>query len=187
MECFTIAEFCELHGAFVEGHDVAKDDRLLSIDVWKSLPPEWVVWIATRKGVLSNRQLRSFILFCCENVAGLMYDERSKKAVLVARGFLDGELCEGSLAEAEEHAWAVVREVSNSAEKTASISDWQRKWAAWTAKWAVASEASASSAAWAACICAHEAVRPTDESFMAKSSSWLCNNCDPVFAKIIAG
>lgn len=183
MDCLTIAEFCELHGAFDENDELANDSRHLTIDVWKSLPPEWVVWVATRRGVLSSRQLRLYALFCCDHVSGFLNDERSKKAVIVARGFLEGEHCEKSLAEAEEHAWAAVRDASNTAERTASGSDWQRKWAAWAAKWAVASEVSTPAAAWAACVCAHEVIRHTDESFMAKSSSWLCEYCVPVFKK----
>lgn len=62
----SIAEFCEHHNACQDGRDWAMANCKTMEDVWASARPEWLVWVATRRGVLDDRTLRWFAVFCDE-------------------------------------------------------------------------------------------------------------------------
>jgi len=56
----TIAEFCDAHRACDEGRQWALTHCQTMRDVWRDASPEWLLWVATRPGVLTDRELRLF-------------------------------------------------------------------------------------------------------------------------------
>lgn len=57
----SIAEFCERHGACEEGRQWAVIYCRTMQDVWQTARPDWLLWVASRPGVLSAETLRQFL------------------------------------------------------------------------------------------------------------------------------
>jgi hypothetical protein len=75
-------------------------------EAWGTAPdPEWVVWIATRRGVLTERELRLFMCFCARQNWHLLTDPRSRNVVEVAERYADGRASQEELAAARVAAW----------------------------------------------------------------------------------
>jgi hypothetical protein len=152
-----IIDFCHKHHACAEGREWALETGCKTMqELWarKDVPHEWRIWIATRPGVLSERDSRLFACWCVRRVWHLLTDERSREAVRVAERYARGRATEEELAAAREKARAA---------STAA-------WAAWAAVWeAAASEAAraAREAAWAAARAAFSAA-----AWVAGEASW---------------
>jgi hypothetical protein len=114
-------------------------------DAWQRLEPDWLLWVATRPGVLTDRELRLFAVFCARQVEHLLTDQRSKDAIDTAEKFAKGEATYEELAAAEAAArvaaWAADRDALRAAARVAA---WD---AAWAAAWAAAEAAAAARAA----------------------------------------
>ena len=116
----NIEQFCDKHKACKEGRDWALENCSSMPDVWDKLPAEWLVWVATRQGVLTDKELRLFAVYCARSVEHLMADQRSRQAIDVAERFAHGNATDEELTA----AWAAARAAA---------------WAAWAAM--VAAEA----------------------------------------------
>lgn len=68
--------------------------------VWDTAIPVWLIWVATRKGVLTDKELRLFACWSVRQVWHLLTDERSRKAVEVSERFANGEASQEELAAA---------------------------------------------------------------------------------------
>lgn len=112
----TIEEFCNLHHACSEGREWALANCKDMQEVWSTARPDWVVWIATRAGVLTDNELRRFAISRARSVEQRLTDERSRHAIDVAGKFLDGE------ASAEELEAASARASASAARAAASAS-----------------------------------------------------------------
>ena len=123
----TIKDFCRLHHACSEGRRWAIETGEPGMaELWRreDLKPAWRIWIATRPGVLTDRELRLFACWCCrQQVWHLLTDERSRHAVEIAERYAEGKATLDELAAAEDAAWAAARD------------------AAWAAAWAAAGAA----------------------------------------------
>ena len=95
-----VEEFCDLHDACSEGREWAMKNYTSMNDVWKTIRPDWLVWIATRPGVLTDKELRLFAVFCARQVQHLLTDPRSIDAIDVAERFAHGEASAEELAAA---------------------------------------------------------------------------------------
>jgi hypothetical protein len=106
----SIEEFCGLHDACAYGRKWALENCVSMEDAWARLKPEWLIWVATRKGVLTARELRKFAVWCARQVQHLMTDPRSVAALDVAERHADGLATDEELhaagAAAEAAAWA---------------------------------------------------------------------------------
>jgi hypothetical protein len=60
MADMTIEQFCDLHGACREGREWAMENCQTMQEVWDTAKPLLLIWVATRRGVLSDRELRLF-------------------------------------------------------------------------------------------------------------------------------
>ena len=181
----TIEEFCDKHKACKEGRDWALANCSSMIDAWGKLPPEWLVWVATRRGVLTDKELRLFVMYCARSVEHLLTDQRSRDAIDVAERFANGEATDDELEAAWEAAWAALaaaRPASRAADdaaawesrasraaRPASRAAWEAAWAAWAAAWAALAAARPASRA-AARAAATEA-----------QADWLMANTRPSF------
>ena len=142
----TIEEFCDRHGACTEGCAWALANCTSMRDAWDKLKPEWLIWVATRPGVLTDKDLRLFAVHCARSVEHLMTDQRSKNAISVAERHINGEATDAELAAAGaaagdaavdaavDAAWAAARAAAGDA---AGAAVWAAaRAAAWAAAWA---------------------------------------------------
>jgi hypothetical protein len=133
----TIIEFCDLHNACADGRKWAVATGCTTMaELWQreDLRHDWREWIATRPGVLPDRELRLYACWCVRQVWHLLTDERSRAAVEVAERHADGLATDAELEAAGEAAWAA----------------WEAAWTAWAAEEAGAARAAARAAAAAA-------------------------------------
>jgi hypothetical protein len=156
----TINEFCTKYGACKEGHLWATEHCTSMQEVWEKAKPEWLIWVATRKGVLTNSELRRFAVWSARQVQHLMTDPRSIAALDVAERHAEGSATDKELAA----AYAAARDAASDAAHAAA-SDAARD-AAWEAGYAAAWEAGYA-AAWNA---AYDA-----------QAEWLRKNTTPNF------
>ena len=168
-ELLTIEQFCHLHDACKEGRDWALANCESMFDAWDKLPPKWLVWVATRRGVLSDKELRLFAVHCARSVEHLLTDQRSKDAIAVAERFANGEATKKELAAAYAAAWT--------ASRAAYAAAWTASRAAYAAAWTAA--LSAARAAWAAALSAARAA--ASDAATESQADWLRANTRPSF------
>jgi len=164
MSDMTIEQFCDKHNACQSGRDWAVANCESMQYAWAKLKPEWLIWVATRKGVLTDQELRLFAVWCARQVQHLMSDPRSIAALDVAERHANGNATHAELAA----AWAAADWAADQAADPANRA------AAWAA---------ARAAAWAAApTAAPTAARAADRAAdWAAQSDWLRMNCVPNF------
>jgi hypothetical protein len=100
----TIKEFMDKHHACLEGRAWAELTCETMDDVWRWERPDWLLWVATRRGVLTDRELRLFSVCSAREVQHLMIDARSLAALDVAERHANGEATDQELAAARAAA-----------------------------------------------------------------------------------
>ena len=100
----SITEFCDRHNACNDGRAWALANCRDMDHAWETLKPEWLVWVATRPGVLDDRTLRLFAVWCARQVQPLMQDERSLAALDVAERHANGQASDEELRVARDAA-----------------------------------------------------------------------------------
>jgi hypothetical protein len=137
-------------------------------DVWDTAKPEWLIWVATRPGVLDDITLRRFACWCARQVWHLLTDKRSRHAVETAERFCNGkatlEELTAARAGARAAAWDAARAAAWDAARAAA-------WAAARAAARAAADTAARNAAWAAARAAADA----------SQAQWLRDNATPNF------
>jgi hypothetical protein len=172
----TVAEFCAKHGACPEGRNWALANCKDMPGAWAKAKPDWLLWIATRPGVLTDKDARLFACWCVRQVWHLLKDERSKRAVRVAERFAMGKATKEELAAAKAAAWAAA---SDAAWDSARAAAWAAAWAAASdAAWAAAREAAWDAARAAAWDAAWDAVWDAAGDAQA---TYLRKKCKPNF------
>ena len=86
-----LREFLRKHNACTEGTHWAMTNCVSLAQVWDTAKPQWLIWVATREGVLSDSDLRLFACWSVRQVWHLLTDERSRNAVEVAARYARGE------------------------------------------------------------------------------------------------
>jgi len=166
----TIEDFCDIHNACSKGRTWAIANCSNMQEAWDKAPdPLWVVWMATRQGVLTDRELRLFAVWCVRQAQHLLTEPRSINAIDVAERYANGEATDRELTAARAAASDVFWAAASAAERAAASA------AAWTADsdvfWAAARAANLAEA-WAA---ANAAARTAQ-------AQWLRENTKPNFA-----
>ena len=166
----TIEDFCDTHNACPEGRAWAIANCSTMQEAWDKAPdPSWVIWIATLQGVLTDRELRLFAVWCARQVQHLLTDPRSVSAIDVAERYANGEATDEELAAAWAAASDVFWAAASAAERAAASA------AAWTA---------ASDVFWAAARAANlaEAWAAANAAARTAQAQWLRENTKPNFA-----
>jgi hypothetical protein len=181
----TVSTWLRKHDACPDGYAWAVSTCKTMQQVWDTAKPEWLIWVATRPGVLDDVTLRRFACWCARQVWHLLTDERSRHAVETAERFCDGKATLEELAAARAAATvadtaaraaatvaarAAARDAASDAACAAA-----RHAARAAAKYAsYASMAAARYAAWAAAMTAADAAD-------ASQAQWLRANATPNF------
>lgn len=120
----NIIEFCDAHDACEEGRAWALANCRDMEHAWQTLKPEWLIWAATREGVLTDRELRLFAVWCARQVQHLITDARSITALDVAERHANGTATNEELAAARDAArdaaWAAARAAARGAARAAA-------------------------------------------------------------------
>ena len=178
----TITEFCKKRKACAEGLKWAIGTGCTTMaDLWKreDMRPGWREWVATRPGVLTDRELRLYACWCARQIWHLLTDERSRTAVMVAERHADGLATDAEFTAAGAAAWAAWaaaredREAAWSAGAAARESAGAAAWAAWAA--GRSAGAAARAAAGEAREAAGEAAGETLAAAMAAQANYLLN------------
>lgn len=175
-----IDKFCKKYGACEDGKQWALANCKNMADVWQKAKPDWLVWVATREGVLTDKELRLFAVWCCRQIWHLMTDERSRNAVEVAERFANGKATREELFDAAYESSAASYTYAASASIAASNAYAAYAFSDASAAFAsVAASASAASASAAASAAA--SASSADASAAASASS-----ADAAFAAVAA-
>ena len=177
----TIEEFCDRHGACRSGRAWARKRCRDLPHAWDTARPDRLLWMATRTGVLDDRTLRHFAVWCARQVQHLMTDQRSLAALDVAERYAEGQATAKQLLSARHAAEAVW---------VAGAATGDAEWAASSAAQAAAQAAELAAsvdAAWAASSAAQAAAQAAWasagdaawEAARAAQASWLRANAKP--------
>lgn len=171
---WTVEEFCEHFGACAEARDWLAQNCATPQEAWNKLQPEWLIWAATRPGVMDDRTLRRFACWSVRQVWHLT-DERSRRAVEVAEAFAEGRATEAELAAARDSARVAAR---SAALDSACNAAWDSAWdSAWDYAW--------DSARGYARDCARVAARNAAwDSAREEQAAWLRANAMPNFERV---
>ena len=162
------------HHACIAGYSWALKSCSTMQNFWDTARPDWLIWAATRKGCLTDRELWEFALWSAEQVRHLMTDERSTNALDVRRRWLDGNATDEEMDAARAAAAAAARAaVAGDAEGAASLAA-AGDATAWAAAGAAVGAASLAAAGDAALAAARAAVGDAQ-------AAWLRENCKPSF------
>ena len=176
----TIEEFCDLHDACDEGRKWALENCTSMNDAWEKLRPDWLIWVATRPRVLSEKDLRRFAVHCARSVQHLLTNDRSRNAIDVAERHIKGMATDEELhaaGDAALAAWSAAwgaGDAALAASGAAVAAARAASAAAWSAAWGV------SDAAWAA----SEAVWAASGNAMADQAKFIRESTTPSFARI---
>ena len=183
----TIKEFCDKHNACEEGSDWAIENCKDMDEVWQNAKPEWLVWVATREGVLTDKELRLFAVWSARRVQHLMTDDRSITALDVAERYANGNATDEELKAARDAAWRAVRDARatpwsafNAA--AAAAEEARVAWSAFNAAAAAVAEEAREAAGGAACEAWNVAWEAAATAATAQAQ-YLRKNCKPTFER----
>lgn len=193
----TIKEFCRKHWACFDGMKWAVENCKDMDEVWEKAKPEWLIWVATREGVLTDKERRLFVVWCARQVQHIMADDRSIAALDVAERYANGNATLQELKEARTAAREAIEEaVKDAARDTTPSYAKKAIWAAREVVWVVTGE-EVWGASWGARPMAYEAASAAAEadsdadSEAAGQAAWtkaweaqaeyLRKNCKPNF------
>lgn len=204
----TIAEFCVLHRACPLGRAWAVNSCQTMWDVWEQAKPKWLVWVATREGVLDGRTLRLLSCWAVRQVWHLLAEPQLRQFMEVAERFSVGDASHDELVaawsaakdtpvfatwdSAKAAAWAAVRATAGAvgldavSRLEASASDAvmrSSEAAAWYAASAVGQDPAGSGVSDGSWYASWYAAQ--DAAFMAQAA-WLRENAKPCFIRVPA-
>jgi hypothetical protein len=122
--------FCRLHHACQSGREWALANCKDMVEVWDTAKPSWLVWVATRRGVLDAVTLRLFACRCVREtplqdgrfVWDLLDDERSRAAVETAERYAREQATLNELWHAREAAWVATSDPASCAAHATALS-----------------------------------------------------------------
>lgn len=142
-------------------------------ELWEreDLKAEWRIWIATRPGVLTDRELRLFACWCCRQIWHLLTDERSRHAVEIAELYAEGKATSDDLTAARDAAWAAARAATGAAAEDAAEAASEA--AAWDEAWDEERDAAGDAAGDAAWYATRAAA-----GYAAEASAWASSQAE---------
>lgn len=173
-----IKEFCDKHAACGDGRAWAPTHCKDMAEVWQTARPNWLVWVATRKGVLTENELRRFAVWSARQVQHLMNDERSIHALDVAERYANGDATDEELAAAYAAARAAYDASADYATDAVFATD--ASFAAHAARAAIVNCAAHVAAYAAGRAAVHTAADAA--ACVASQAQWLRENTKPNFA-----
>ena len=188
----TIKEFCDKHYACLEGREWALTHCKDMNKAWQTARPDWLVWVATREGVLTDVELRRFAVWSARQVLHLMTDERSVNAIDIAEHYADGAATDEELATARAAAYAAYAAAdaahsaayaaADAAAYAAYAAADAAAYAAHSAAYAAARAAARAAATSAAARAAAHAVAHATDAAESAQAQWLRDNTSPNLA-----
>ena len=88
----SIVKFCARNAACPEGREWALANCTDMQDVWNKLDDdEWFLWVACQPGVLTDKELQLFAVYCARSIERFLTDSRLKEGVKTAERILNGK------------------------------------------------------------------------------------------------
>ncbi len=179
-------DFLTKHRACTPGYEWAATSCSSLEEVWGTAQTVWLIWVATRPGILTKRELRLFAVFCASQAISLVKnpDARCVAALKVATDFANGMATAEELAAAAYAADAAAADTAaayaayRAAARAASAADHADAVAAAACAYTAAYAASAADTAAAAATRAASAFADA----RAAQSKWLRENTTPIFS-----
>jgi hypothetical protein len=166
----SVEDFCKKHNACKDCYKWGLKYETMERVFAEGDNSEYIIWFVTRKGVLTDRELRLFACFCARQNWHLLTDDRSKHAIEVAERYADGLATDDDLSA----AWAAARDVAMAAARDV----------AWAATWAAARDAAMDASRAAAWAAANAASKDKDAAWASAQDAqikWLRENTKPNF------
>jgi len=91
-EQISVRDFCLGYDACTAGSSWALGHCETMQDVWRTARPDWLVWVATRRRVLSAKELRLFAVSCAQEVAHMVNEAVARRALSAAEAYANGEI-----------------------------------------------------------------------------------------------
>lgn len=154
-------------------------------EVWEKANPAWLLWVAMRPSVLTDKELRLFAVFCARQVQHLMTDPRSVEAINVAEKYAQGKASDDELAAASAAAYAAARAAADAARAARAANAANASYAATDAT-AYAARTAAKEAARTAAYAASDAAEGAAAyaayaTIKESQATWLRENTTPNF------
>jgi hypothetical protein len=120
----NIEEFCDKYHACHDGRTWALKNCTTMDEVWKKcLRPEWIIWIATRPGVLKDTDLIRFAVWSVRQVQHLLTDPRGLAALDTVDRYLAGTATKEEVEAAADAAYAAARAAADAAYAARAAAD----------------------------------------------------------------
>ena len=128
MSDYTIKEFIKKFNPCQEGVKWALAECSTMQEVFAKAKPEWRIWIATRPGIMSKKDLILWVCKCIKKIPlhnggtvwDLLTDKRSKKAIKIAKKYAKGKVTIEEVEDARVAADAADAAVSHAARAAAA-------------------------------------------------------------------
>ena len=116
----SIEEFCDKHEAWSEHRDWALANCTTMTEVWDKASGEFLMWVATQEGVLTEKELRLMAAYAARSVQHLHSYASATAAIEVVERYANGEATDDELISAQDAARAEADSRINSVENSAA-------------------------------------------------------------------
>lgn len=176
---FSIADFCDWHEACTIGYRWATANCTTMQDVWQKARPDWLLWVATRCGVLPEESLRRFTAWILEQIRESLNEPALLQALEVCRNWSTTDEA------TRDRVRVAVGQIYT--DRRAAIADSDiptvNTSAARAAFWSLCTSAVGAALESYSSVATLTAYSDSSEEFMQRAADWLRSNTQPCFER----
>ena len=181
---FSIVAFCDRHEACTAGFRWAMANCTTMQDVWQTVKPDWLVWVATRDGVLPAESLRRVIVWILEQIQEFLDEPALLQALEICRNWsTTDEATRDRVREAVGQIYVTRRQEAGAV----TLSSMVARTAYWSLYKLVVSalleSLNAANSVISLSATTIQARADASEEFMQRAADWLRSNTQPCFVR----